>query len=198
MEFENLVGFYYWAGPTCQRPISVLDCPRWLAGLRATWFPVAGSPRKEPLSADDRPTWAGPLIPTPGRHHKRPSPILLPPLTVRPPPPHCSTQHRLSLHPPSPATDELPLSCLTGPKEAPHHRAPPALRTCLRCQLVKPGNESSLSSSSSASTPSTVASSGCSSTPPTPLRAAKELVLDHFFGRLDHSFGPSPWCRSDH
>jgi hypothetical protein len=35
------------------------------------------------------------------------------------------------------------LSCLTEPKEAPHHRAAPAMRTFPRHRLAKPGNGSS-------------------------------------------------------
>jgi hypothetical protein len=45
--------------------------------------------------------------------------------------PRCSAPHRSPLRPPSPVTDEPPPSCLTGPKEAPHHHAPPAPRTCV-------------------------------------------------------------------
>jgi hypothetical protein len=45
--------------------------------------------------------------------------------------PRCSALHRSPLRPPSPVTDEPPPSCPTGPKEAPHHHAPPAPRTCV-------------------------------------------------------------------
>jgi hypothetical protein len=69
----------------------------------------------------------------------RPSPVLLPPPTVQP---HllitllrtdCHfTHHRQSS-----------TSCLTRPKEAPHHHALPALRTCPLRWLAKLGNGSS-------------------------------------------------------
>jgi hypothetical protein len=88
-------------------------------------------------------TWTSLLIPVPRRHQRRPPPIPLLPCTIWPLPPCCSALHRLSLLPPSPAADEPPPSCLTGPKEAPHHHAPPAPRTCSRRWLTKPGNGSS-------------------------------------------------------
>jgi hypothetical protein len=54
-----------------------------------------------------------------------------------------SAPHRPPLCPPLPAAIEPPLSCPTGPKEAPHHRAPPAPGTCPRRRLTKSANGSS-------------------------------------------------------
>jgi hypothetical protein len=94
------------------------------------------------------------------------------------------------LHPPSLATNERPPSCPTGPNEMPHHCAPPAPRTCPRCRLTKPGNRSSLPSSSSVSNPPAAASSGYSPTPPRVPRC-QGAPPNHFSGRLNHSSNPS-------
>jgi hypothetical protein len=56
-------------------------------------------------------------------------------------PPHCSAPHRAQLCQSSPTATEPPLSCPTRPKEAPHHRAPPASRACPQHQLAKQDNE---------------------------------------------------------
>jgi hypothetical protein len=139
--------YFYWAGRTCQWPISVLttwdDHPvphatlfpvatltAWRAARR-WWPPVVIAPRGlAPLSMHPDVTTGG--------HHPFCSPSHCSTATS-----HCFALHRPPLHPPSPGTDKQPPSCPTGPKEAPRYHAPHASKTCMRRQLVKPGNGSS-------------------------------------------------------
>jgi hypothetical protein len=50
--------------------------------------------------------------------------------------PRYSASHQPPLRPPSPITDEPPLSCPTGPKGVPCHYAPPAPRACPQRRLA--------------------------------------------------------------
>jgi hypothetical protein len=179
-EFQNLgdwksLKIWNGAGPTCQPQTQLKQ----LAPITSVHMVM----RRWPYTTGHHdPTWVGLLIIASGHHQSRTPPISLPPFTIRLLPPRCSAPHQSSLHPPSPVTDEPPPSSSTRPKEPSCHWAPPALRTCPRRHL------------------STWARHRWQP-PPVVLwprwpyhefRIAKELLPDHFSGRLDHSSGPSP------
>jgi hypothetical protein len=147
VEFGNLKEYFYWARPTCRRPVFVLTAQDghpvphttlFLVAMLTTqraarrrWPLVVAAPRRQaPLSLCPDFTIGGHRPFRSPSHH----------LTAAP---HCSTLHWLQLRPASLATDELPPGCPIGRKEAPRHRTPPAPRTYPWLWLANPSNESS-------------------------------------------------------
>jgi hypothetical protein len=118
---------FCWAGPTYQRPVSVLTARDGCSVLCATLFLVvmltaqraldAGGRRSSPPHVGWPPLIAAPDIIDEAATHSAP------PSHRSGSPPHCSAPHQPPLHPSSPATAEPPLSGPTRPKGAPHHRA---------------------------------------------------------------------------
>jgi hypothetical protein len=144
--------------------------------LQATLFLVTVPTTRRALGIGGR--WSSPShvgctrYPCSGHHRgsRRPLCSYLPPFS---PPPHYSALHWLLLRSPSPAVDELPPSCLTRPKEAHCHCAPPAPRAFPQRRLATLSHRISPPSSSSASTSSVTTISVCSPTPPTPHRVPR-------------------------
>jgi hypothetical protein len=140
-KFEN---YLTWLGPHVSG-LFPFDCPGRLPDpTRHPYFRWLCSPCRERSAATgcrSSPPHVGwyPLIIAPDVTEEAAahSAFPLPPFSRTP---RYSAMHWPSLRPPSPVTDEPPLSCPTGPKGAPRRRAPPAPRAYPQRRLAKPGH----------------------------------------------------------